>query len=862
LNVLKNIYTHLFTSSRKAGELQVVFKARYYHFKQLLYANRKALEAMAELEEALRGTQPFGMNLVRSLSTRTTTSVFQIVQSLNELAPGKYQALYERFDTIRNDIQALLQYERPAQRGVLAIPLHQVDKTYADQVGSKMAFLGEIRSRLGFKVPNGFVITTEGYRRFIEYNDLQPEIDRLIQASSIEQPDQLYLLSSSIQHLFSSEARFPEDLAADIMECYRCLEQEEGAGITVAVRSSALDEDQAGMSFAGQYRSELNVSRTNVLDAYKEVISSAYSVPALSYRLNHGIRDENIAMAVGCLRMVDAVSGGVAYSRNPSNIRDDAIIINSAWGLPKSVVDGSTPSDLFIVTRDEPMAICRKEIAIKEQRLISYLKDGIGWGEMTPQERTAPSLRNEQALQVARLAVDLEDAFGLPQDIEWAIGADGSIILLQCRPLTQITVSREEGANLPPDQEPGSILASGGIVASPGAGAGQVFFVEKEADILQFPKGAVLVTAQALPRWASLLNRAAAVVTEQGNVASHLANVAREFRVPALFGVKGALGRLENGQTITLDADGARIYQGRIEEILAGQSAPKNLMNGSPVLESLKGVSRHIIPLHLLDPESSEFKAQNCRTYHDITRFGHEKSVEEMFRFGKDNRFFERTSRQLICDVPLIYWVINLDDGFAENNDGKYIRLEQITSVPMLAFWEGLMAVPWTGPPPVHPRGFMSIFFEATMNPALEPTARSAYGSRNYCLVSRNFCTLQLRFGFHFSTVEALIGERVSDNYIIFQFKGGAANLQRRMFRARLVAEILEEYGFHTKAKEDAAFARLEGYDQSFMESRLKVLGYVSMHTRQLDMAMDNQHSIAEYKANFLHDLREKILRK
>ncbi|MBW2622606.1 MAG: pyruvate, water dikinase, partial [Deltaproteobacteria bacterium] len=435
-----------------------------------------------------------------------------------------------------------------------------------------------------------------------------------------------------------------------------------------------------------------------------------------------------------------------------------------------------------------------------------------------------------------------------------------SVTLIQCRPLTQISVSREEGASLPPGQESGSIFANKGIVASPGVGAGQVFIVEKEADILQFPKGAVLVTAQALPRWASLLNRAAAVVTEQGNVASHLANVAREFHVPALFGVKGALERLENGQTITIDADGARIYQGRIEEILAGQSAPKNLMNGSLVLESLKGVARHIIPLHLLDSESSEFKAQNCRTYHDITRFCHEKSVEEMFRFGKDNRFFERTSRQLVCDVPLIYWVINLDDGFKEIDNDKYIRLEEITSIPMLAFWKGLLAVPWLGPPRVSSRGFMSIFFEATMNPALEPTARSAYGSRNYCLVSRNFCTLQLRFGFHFSTVEALIGERVTDNYIIFQFKGGAANLERRMFRAHLVAEILEEYGFHTKAREDAAFARLEGYDQTFMESRLRVLGYVSMHTRQLDMAMENASSMAQHKNQLLQELREKVL--
>ena len=274
----------------------------------------------------------------------------------------------------------------------------------------------------------------------------------------------------------------------------------------------------------------------------------------------------------------------------------------------------------------------------------------------------------------------------------------------------------------------------------------------------------------------------------------------------------------------------------------------------------MKEVMSFITPLNLTNLDSRDFRPQGCRTLHDITRFAHEVSVKEMFSFERDQAVTRHFIKKLATEVPMQWLVLNLEEGFKEDVFGKEVTLDNIASVPMLALWEGITAVPWEGPPPVDTRGFMSIVMGAATAPNLATAGGTIYGNQNYFMISKYFCNLTSRLGFHFSTVEALTGEEPYENYVRFNFKGGAADQPRRVLRANFVAEILERYDFKVDVKEDALFARLEGEPLAYMLSRLKILGYVTIHTRQLDMIMLNEAEVEHYRNKILGDL-ERIVR-
>ncbi|WMW64231.1 PEP/pyruvate-binding domain-containing protein [Nitratidesulfovibrio liaohensis] len=870
------------------------FAARYHRFKLVLNAWAKLQEVMTEMELALCCVHPFGMQTVRSLCTRITTQVYQCIRQLDELAPGRYPELFARFDAIQAEVSAIV-YGRPATMdGPLALPFGHPDLALPDLADPALTRLGDLRAALaprgaddavpatsgasatsgvsgasgmpGGGVPDGFIVTAAACQRLFRHQGLQEEIGRRVQASGGIRPDNLLDLSPAIVGLIQA-AEVPDEVADALMDALCVLRARvaarpgaQGRDMRLLLRGRVwpqgstgagenTDDDAGGMTLWGPSiplfeegsGSDSQPDRQRVLDALRATLALKYSPQAIAYRRNRGLRDAGTCVCVGCFAVEAPVAGGIAYTGNPLHARDTSVHVYAARGLSEAVEDGAHDVDAYHV--------CRAGGSV---RLRSIADAASG-----------PVLADAAARAVAELALVVEERCGLPQEIDWLLEPDGSISLLHARPLPAPrahlpeSYAESEAEDAAQTECPPPALLDGGITAGPGVVAGPVHIVRERDDVRGFPDGAVLVAERDLADWGMLLDRAAAVVAERGRISSQLAAVAREFGKPAVFGPfrQGSpLDLLEQGAMVTVHGDVGVVYPGRLEGFI--ESAPNecNFMPGSPVLQALDAAAHHMLPL-TLDPDSPDFKSVNCRTFHDLGRFCHEKAVAEMFRFGSQQRHAPQRVKQLQCDVPKQFWVVNLDDGFDGEVSGPLVPIARITSVPMRTLWRGMNAVPWQGPPPVDAKGFLSVMFEATANPHLDPAAQSAFFTeRNYFMVSRNYCSLHSRFGFHFVAVESLVGERTPENYVVFQLRGGAANIERRVRRVEFVAGLLGEFDFACTVRRDALSARIENLPEAQALRMLLVAGYMTIHTRQLDMIMNDGPQLAERRAAMLAD--------
>lgn len=824
-------------------QLRADFTKRYANFRSLLTANNNALQAMAELEKVYYSGESYRMAFVRSKISAILVNVYKMIRSILAMSDGKYTELEKIFEKISNDLNEIVARKHNFLQGPLILALNDVRKADKGQAGEKMANLGEISSLPGIVVPQGFVLTASATRHFLTADHIA-EINRLLQIIDPENLDDLYKTCEEMQKIVM-DCPLPPDLEELLNLHFNRLEKETYPGCRVAMRSSALGEDTAGVSFAGLYSTFLNVGKSEIGELYKKVIASKYGPRAIAYRRKRGYRHEDIEMCVGCLVMVDALVSGVIYSRDPGEEESDVLRINATSGIARGVVDGTTVTDLYLVGRAKPFAVVYSEMRQERDSGLTY----------------------SQIKKLAETAMQLENHLGQPQDIEWSYDHQGNLYILQSRP---IATSKKEmpQSNSPPPKtaqsesgEPPFLF--GGISASGGIACGDAFLVDSSKEMREFPKGAVLVLKHPLPEWAPLLGSASAVIAESGTEAGHLATVAREFGIPALFSLPDAMTALTSGQAITVNSSARAIYKGRREDLLRQNIVKRDIMAGSPVQRIVTEALQHITPLNLNDPTSSHFRSTWCETLHDITRFCHEKSVSEMFDYGKQHRFDKGTAKRLVGDVPLEWWVIDLADGFRPGMDSKSktVRVEDIVSLPMQAIWQGISAFPWEGPPAISARGFGSIIFQSTMRPDLDPSVPSGLTTKNYFLISQNFCNLSVRLGYHYAMVEAYLSDLLTESYVTFRFKGGAADMRRKAVRAKLLADILQRYDFRVELRSDALLARIKKQPRDYLETRLQILGYLVTHSRQLDMVMNQPEAVAKYRNKFLKDIEEMISR-
>jgi phosphoenolpyruvate synthase len=444
------------------------------------------------------------------------------------------------------------------EEGILSFS--NIRKEMIDLVGGKGANLGELLSQ-GIRVPPGFVLTSKAYRYFLDYNNLREKIISILK----EEKDSA-TASSRIKQLILS-AEIPPDLEEITLNAYEELVKQVGKEILVAVRSSATAEDIESASFAGQQDTYLNVERSQLFEKIKLVWASLFNERAIEYRKSKGIDPSKMEMAVVIQKMVNSRSSGVMFTLNPANGDRNFIVIESSWGLGEAVVGGMVTPDEVVISKHD-LKIVDRRISKKNLKIIydPHLKANREL-EIQGKESESPSITDEEAIELAKLAVKIEKHYEVPMDIEWAIDGDltfpDNVFIVQARPETfwVSKQSRQEPVTATTGER--KVIVKG-LAASPGIAMGKARVLLDIKDAKEFKKGEILVTRMTDPDWVPVMKVASAIITDEGGITSHAAIVSRELGIPAIVGTKDATKLLRTGQEITVDATRGVVYEGRI----------------------------------------------------------------------------------------------------------------------------------------------------------------------------------------------------------------------------------------------------------------------------------------------------------
>ena len=830
------------STGTKDEVLVLAFRARYEAFQQLLHENNAVLELMADLEEKSSGGFLFDMNYIDRAVSQATAKVSSIINSLNILSGNRYPALDTSFENIRQNIERVVRQRKDIPPADYVIPLTSVTADMPLITGGKMSNIGEMKNRLDLPVPEGFVITSSAFKRFIEYHALADRLKGLLTGLDLKDTSSIESASREFQKLIM-DSGLPPDLDAAIRAAAEQLQS--GRDMTVSVRSSALAED-GHFSFAGQYATYLHVSPEDIPDRYLAVLSSLFTARALFYTASKGFVDGEMAMAVGVMCMVPARAGGVMYSQDPNGQQTDVIIINGSWGLAKQVVDGTGKTDRFLVSR-ESGDVVEQIISEKTVMIVSRAEQGVEAVSVSEDLRKQPCLNAEQVKTLAAYALSLEQHFGKPQDVEWTVDPSGEVLLLQTRPLRIYT---HETRKPPPRRMEGfPLLIDKGVIASRGIGYGRVHIVKSDSDLTDFPDGGILVSRTTSTKFVTVMERASAIVTDVGGTTGHMASLAREYHVPAILDTDIGTRVLRQGQEVTVDAINCNVYEGRVEQLLEYDRGRKDSLKETNLFHLLDRTLQFIVPLRLVDPESEHFRPEYCTTLHDITRFSHEKAMAEMFGLSDTDEMEGESTISLAAGVPMDAHMIDVGGGMRPGIE-KALP-EDILSVPYISFLKGLRAMKWPEPRAADAKGFFGMMAHAASitEEQLQQTA-----IRSFAIVSEHYMNFSIRLGYHFSMVEAFAGDTLNDNYVRFFFKGGGAATDRRLRRVRLISELLELMDFKVKSTEDVINAVLLKFKRAEIEKRLEVMGKMTVFTKQLDMAMYNDDITDWYRDEFVRD--------
>jgi len=829
----------------------IPFHDLFVRFQQIIQKNNAAMEIIADMGSKTSGEFLFDNKYLVDSINRLEEHIRQNAYNLNVMANNRYLEIFEVVEELSKDLATNLSGKIVSRERKMIYFLDEIEDHMQDLVGPKAFNLSRVIKYTEANVPKGFVVTIGAFRNYMAYNNLFERLAELIEDFQ-EEKIAVEPVSDALQLMILAGDLLPE-LRRGILSACKQIVPSDREVYYYSIRSSAMSEG-GDLSFAGLHDSFLNVPYGEVLSNYKKVLASLYNRASLEYRRKHQLLPMEMAMAVLCQEIVNSRVSGVLYTVDPSEPDQPECLLSAVWGLGNVVVESSAAVDTYRVSRYPPHSILKENIALKGWMTAPFEMGG--GSEVSPEQQAKPCLAAHEAAEIVKVSLMLERYFKQPLDVEWSLDQEGKLWILQARPMHIPRPKHHLSSKLPEVLKDYRVLLKNqGEIAYRGIGTGPVWKVEDKTDLSRVPNGAVLVSRFGPPWLAEAIPRVSAIVTDIGSTTAHMATVARESRIPTLVGTGTATEVLTAGQEVTVDAIRNVIYEGRIPELLHHHLLTKGTFENTYEFRLLRRLLQRIAPLTLTDPEAPNFVVNNCRTIHDIMRFIHEKAIGVLTQYGKNPRSLIRQGgKRLKSDLPIDLMMIDIGGGFTKDvGKGEYIDPHQIASFPMKVLWEGLSSPETWSTDPVDV-DFKDIMSSLSRTQAAEVLGHVVPGV-NLAVVGADYVNLNLRLGYHISTVDAGVGATIENNYIFFRFIGGVSDITQRSRRASLLMSILEQHGFKVQLNGDLVIARAIQLTEVQVNHHLYLIGKLLGFTRQLDVLLKSDGDIDIFFEKFMNGI-------
>jgi pyruvate,water dikinase len=305
-----------------------------------------------------------------------------------------------------------------------------ISKADVSIAGGKGASLGEM-TKAGIPVPDGFVILSNVFEKLLQENDLNTKIDSILNSVNIEAIETVENASEKIKSLIL-RVKMPEGISLEIQKFFKKL----GSNY-VAVRSSATAEDSASAAWAGQLESYLNSAESTLIVDVKKCWASLFTTRAIFYRFENDLQNKRISVAVVVQKMVDSEKSGVAFSVHPVTKDRNQLIIEAGFGLGEAIVSGQITPDSYVVEK-QPRRIIDKNPQTQIKGLYRAAGGGSEWRNIPKEAGEKEVLSDKEILELSNTILNIENHYGFPCDIEWAMER-GNLYIVQSRPITTLT---------------------------------------------------------------------------------------------------------------------------------------------------------------------------------------------------------------------------------------------------------------------------------------------------------------------------------------------------------------------------------------------------------------------------------------